>query len=427
MWHAESSEVVVAGTGVSASALALLLLRHGFRVSLLHRADRSAGPVVIEAMSQQAARLFQEVGLGQALADAGAVAVEGFENAWHPEQPRRLEGWRVHVDRAALARSALALAVSAGAALVPITAVPPPEPDDRAGVRVSISGHPLLAFAAVNATGRSAAWSRPVACDKLETAALYVGPGRKSRQSGRVVKLRSGWAYRIAHPTATTVGWVRDHGAGPDVLDSQVADALDVPDWRSFVRVAHRTSSVQWSQHPVRQRSLAVGDAALAYSPVAGDGLRFAVASALAATSVLTTWRDGDVELASEYYRIFVVSAHQRHSAALKEFHSGPSRPSDPTTLRSTPWETKHRVRFTAAECVTGVNRANRIVPDVAFVLPDGGLVRWAGTFDLMALRDLAGIPQFLGDLRQGLVDQGLSPADADRLLYWCIDRRILS
>jgi len=53
--------------------------------------------------------------------------------------------------------------------------------------------------------------------------------------------------------------------------------------------------------------------------------------------------------------------------------------------------------------------------------------VRWVGTFDLKVLWNLAEHPRFLGELRQGLVDHGLSPADADILLHWSIDRGILS
>jgi hypothetical protein len=379
---------------------------------------------VIESIPPQAVRLFQEVGLHRALADAGAVAIDGFVNAWHSEQPVRVAGWHVHVDRAALAQSALAQALGAGAVVVSVTSVVPPRRTGRTGVQVSIDGQWRDVFAAVDATGRSASWSRPVAHDAAATATLYAGPGREAPEPGRVVRLARGWAYRLCHPRSTTVGLILDRGTGPATLDSQLAEAVGVPDPERFTRIGHRAASVQWSRHPVRPGVLAVGDAALSHNPIAGIGIHFALASALAAANVLTTWRDGNAEVASEYYRTFLASARQRHVELLGRLLTGDST-SSPAPLAALP--ANRPVCFSARRCVTGINCSQSIVPDVAFILRDGGFVRWVGAFDLMILSSLARDPRPLGDVRLGLVAHGLTLENADAVLQWSIERGILS
>jgi hypothetical protein len=169
---------------------------------------------------------------------------------------------------------------------------------------------------------------------------------------------------------------------------------------------------------------LAVGDAALSHNPIAGIGIRFALASALAAANVVTTWRDGNAEVASEYYRTFLASARQRHIGLLgKLLADRPTSSPAPTTALPA----NRSVRFSARRCVTGINRSQSIVPDVAFILRDGGLVRWIGAFDLMILFGLARVPRPLGEMRLGLVAHGLTLESADAVLQWSMERGILS
>jgi hypothetical protein len=379
---------------------------------------------VIESIPPQATHLFREVGLRHALADAGAVAIDGFVNAWHSQQPVVVAGWHVHVDRAALAQSALAQALRAGAVVASVTSVAFPRQTGRSGIQVSIDDQWRDVFAAVDATGRSASWSRPVAHDVPATATLYVGPGRESPEPGRVVRLASGWAYRLAHPQSTTVGLVRNRGTGSGTLDSQLAEAVGVPDPERFNRFGHRAASVQWSRHPVQPGVLAIGDAALSHNPIAGIGIHFALASALAVANVLTTWRDGNAEAASEYYRTFLASARQRHIELLERLFVGRSTSS---SAPSTALPANRLVHFAARRCVTGINRSQSVVPDIAFILHDGGLVRWVGTFDLMILFRLARVPRPLCNVRSGLMAHGLTLENADAVLQWSMERGIIS
>ena len=74
---------MIAGDGVAASGLACCLLGAGFGVVLLGGRRRSPVAVpVIEALPEATARLFGEVGLGRAVGESGAVAVDGFDNRY---------------------------------------------------------------------------------------------------------------------------------------------------------------------------------------------------------------------------------------------------------------------------------------------------------------------------------------------------------
>jgi hypothetical protein len=72
------------------------------------------------------------------------------------------------------------------------------------------------------------------------------------------------------------------------------------------------------------------------------------------------------------------------------------------------------------------LNVGGRLAPDVAYELPDGGLVRWLGGFDLRHLARLAPGPVPLRELALRLRDEGLSDLDIDRLIEYCFSRNIL-
>lgn len=391
--------VVIQGDGVAASALACCLAGRGFDVVMIGRPSPSPGlaPPTIEALPEATVRMLAEVGLGRALDEAGAVVVRGFENRYD-KAGRVLEGMWAHVDRAGLARACRREARREGAVLAAMGAAP--------------SG---LAWANVDATGRSARWSRPVARYGAAVATLYAGPGRSSSRPGRIVGTDGGWAYRLDHPDGTTVGVVSRHPAGA-ALDGQLGEALDVDGPGAFVRVGSRPASVQWSECCVGEGRLAIGDAALAYSPLAGQGLRFAVASALAASAVLESWREGDTTAAAEYYRAFVDGARRRHLAKLAALDVGGA------GARHAP-DGRHGadgVRFAARVERVGLNVGGRIVTDEACVLPDGGVVRWVGGFDLLALRDCT-------DVATALAASGMSDRTGQALVDWALRAGVLA
>ncbi|MGH4024118.1 MAG: hypothetical protein ACRDRV_05985, partial [Pseudonocardiaceae bacterium] len=205
--------MLIAGTGVAASALACVLRDSGFGVVLLaRRRGATVRRGVVEALPEATVRLFAEVGLSTELAAAGAVAVEGFDNAYGPGPARRLDGMWTHVDRARLARECLLAARRRGALELPVADVGLPVATAGPGVQVSVQGSCLRGFAAVDATGRAAHWSRPVGRAGAAGAALFTGPGSALPRRGRVTRIEDGWAYRVDHPQASTVGIVTRPG-----------------------------------------------------------------------------------------------------------------------------------------------------------------------------------------------------------------------
>ncbi|MGH4017832.1 MAG: NAD(P)/FAD-dependent oxidoreductase [Pseudonocardiaceae bacterium] len=426
--------VLIAGNGVAASALACVLRERGFGVVLLTR-RRLGGAVhgVVEALPDATVRLFAEVGLATGLAAAGAVAVRGFDNAYGPDPAHRLEGMWTHVDRARLARECLLAARRRGATELPVADVGMPVAIGESGVQVRVRGAHgarggcLRGFAAVDATGRAARWSRPVSRAGAGGAALFSGPGSALPRRGCVTRIEDGWAYRLDHPQASTVGIVTRPGV-PATLRGHVAARLDIADPRSYVRVATRPAGVQWCDQPVAPERLPIGDAALAFSPVAGQGLRFALASVLAAATVLESWNDGTGALACDYYRSFVEGARTRHLAKLATIGVvdplGDPTPRGPRTGmpdRNSP------LRFAAGLERVGVNIDGRIVADTCCVLPDGGLVRWVGGFDLLQLRDAVAGGRTWTQVCAALGAAGVPDTTADALMAWALRSGVIA
>lgn len=407
--------VVIAGAGIAGSAAAIVLLAKGFRVRLLARPERSAPPVV-EALGEHPVRLLAELGCTAALKEAAPVAVRGFLNGWqNAAKPAFVDGLRVHVERHALAQAMREEAVRRGAELELI---------ERLEINpMSVLGKCSDSWqAAVDATGRSARWSRPVQRAGRATATIYVGPGSSDARPGRIVRLdERSWAYRIDHPTISTIGIVSE-SAHSETLPAHVAELLDVETPIRFTAVAYRTAHAQWAREPFQGRLLAVGDAAFACEPLAGQGVRFSLASALAAAATLHCWNGGsDAALAADHYRGFVLGARRRHIDMLERLRGA--------TVVDQPLFSLDRLRVRVAARVRMTTLLHRgcLVRSAAFLMPDGGCVRWIGKFDLMQMAELARRCLPATELVARLVDCGLHPQQADALVRWCLQHCILS
>lgn len=428
MYGQPDPTVVIAGDGVAATTLACLLRDDGFGVVLLtpHRRpgdSRTPTAPVIEAIPEATVRLLADVGLAPALAAADAVTVHGFDNAYTPDAARTLDGVWTHLDRVQLARECLRAARRRGATVLPATTIGPPTNLPHDGVHVPVGQTYLHAMAAIDATGRAARWSRPVTRNASKTATLYTGPGRTLARSGRIVRVQEdGWAYRLDHPQATTIGVIRRRSAAAATLDGILAGDLGINDPESFVRVGIRPAAVQWSNQPVAPGRLAIGDAALALSPITGQGLRFAISSALAAAAVLNTWNDGNTKLASDYYRRFINGVRSRHLTKLTTITSGRSSESAAADHPNRdPLNPHRRLRWVSPIEQVGINHSGRIVTDKCCVLPDGGLVRWIGGFDVLLLRDAVASGQTAPKIGAQLTQLGVADTTAQALLAWAI------
>jgi hypothetical protein len=404
------SDVIIAGVGIAASACALRLADGGFHPFLLTRDLETAGG--FEAIGEPCWPLIQDLSLGSALEEGGPEIVTGFENGWEPADRQQKPRKWAHVDRRAFATAALREAVRRGATVLRVRVMAPLRMDQE-GVHAQIDGQLRQFAAAVDATGRSAAWSRPIVRQGRDVVTLFAAP-QAPQTPGRVIRLPHGWAFSIGVNFAATVGLV---GEFSNRIDGATRARLGLEGNVRFL--GRRPAFPQWCQAPIRQRRISVGDAALAYNPIAGHGIHFALASATSAAAVIRAWQAGPEAAANaeRYYRAFVESARTRHLEFLRTLPNAAASPLAPTPLPAA-------VRFTGTVRTAELNCGGHIQQGEAIEIEGGGMVRWLGDFDLLVLRKLAGAA---APTRRLVDELELPPARATRLIRWCVDRGILS
>jgi 2-polyprenyl-6-methoxyphenol hydroxylase-like FAD-dependent oxidoreductase len=412
------SEVLVAGCGVAAAATASRLIDFGYRVSLLSTsATRVSG---VEILPPESRAQIEVLGWESVLAAAGALLIEGFENLWNPSEPVVKPGSFLHVERSALARSALAFVARRGATVQHVQQLPRLRSADDGDVLVTLDGVERRFCAAVDATGRAAAWSRPVQRHGRHVTDLFEVPTGSTPLRGRVVRDLAGdrWAYRAGLIDLATIGVVTE-GPSHRQLDPSLAWELGVPA-ESFDFIGRRPSFAQWATEPVLGRRLSVGDAAFASDPLSGQGLRFAMASALAAAPAVDALvRSDQTSLALDYYRDFVISARVRHFRALADLRA---RRASPVTIDRLP----DTLRFIARPRLAALNVVGILAADVAYELSDGSLVRWLGGFDLRRLASLTHDPITSSELSHKLRAEGMPNTEVNLLIAYCLSRNIL-
>jgi flavin-dependent dehydrogenase len=408
-------DVVIGGAGIAATAVALRLCNIGFRPLLLGTPARIFPG--IEAVPAVVCQLFEELGMQQILRQIGATVVEGFENNWYLGAPVLHLGQWIHVERRRLAEAALREALRRGASLRICGSLPKLSILSDS-VSIVHGGTQLRFEAAIDATGRSAVWSRPIRRLGSQLADIFEATGNICSRA-RVVRLPGSWAYQIGVGRSTTVA-ILHKDRTRQTPDASTCEALGIAS-EHLRYVGRRPAFPQWSENPIQGRRLAVGDAALALDPVAGQGIRFALSSAFAASAVLNTWKNFPGECdATGFFRRFVAQCRERHLRFLDVLQ----RPSPPVKSRAS--SLPNSVLFCGQTTRSELQVGARIILDEGILLQDGTSVRWLGEFDLLRIRDLAQRPVRSSDLlhRLGSEDRILSQAAA--LLHWCLQHEIL-
>jgi flavin-dependent dehydrogenase len=420
-------EIAIAGAGIAAAAVAIQLANYGFRPVLLSRGLPCING--IEAISESALRLFAALDLLPALERAGGVWVEGFENAWQINHTIVRSGRYIHVERMALWQALLAVAIDRGAVLVPCHTRPAMRvAEDR--VQVQIDRVERQFAAAIDATGRSAIWSRSIRWHHRETAAIYQAIGDTDLLRGRIARIPSGWVYRLGLPDRITVGVVSSDRISPPQLDATICEHLCLGTTQLSLS-GRRPAFPQWAAAPIQDRRIAVGDAALASNPIAGQGIRFALSTALAAAAVVRTWRDSpaDRDLATEFYNELVTTERQQHLATIDSLSS--DRPVD--TTNQLPQLIFDRTNLPLTICFTGqiellkLHINGLIQPAQALVLADGKAVRWLGNFDLLTLQEFGREPILTATVIDRLTLTSMHQESALSLIQWCLEHEIFS
>lgn len=399
--------MVIAGGGIAAAAAAIRLRAIGLRVVLL---VRDVAPVPgIEAIPMPALALFDVLGEAGVAAEAGAVEVHGPMHQWHAETGR-VPGSFLHVDRTALATTLLSRAVARGASVERVTRLIRPD-DVSADAVVLIDG-----------TGRASAWSRPVWAEGHAMAWQFRAPPDDD-MSGRVVREGGWWAYRLGHAGATWLGVVTATCRLPaSVLDAAARRLALAP--ASLVPQGRRPAGLQGAVHPVSGRRIAVGDAALAHDPVAGQGIRFALGSAIAAATTVATLVDDETQrdVAADYYRGLIEAELSTHRAMLDRlFDAGPA--GHPTVSSGSP----AMVRLGAPIVQVPLSIDGRVELGPALRLADGTTTRWVGNFDLLQLAELTTEPTPRVLLVARLQALGLDVRAARELVAWAVSKGVLA
>jgi flavin-dependent dehydrogenase len=427
------TEVVIAGGGPAAAAIAVSLLSSGIRTLLLvsHRPTFR----MAEAIPSAALPLIEALGLLGLVRRVG-IRVKGMENWSDPENPIIREDSFVLVDRTEFARRMLEAAMLQGAQIETIVRRPALV-QSRGGVALEVAGRVREFDAAIDATGRSAIWSRPIKRASRMIAHVFEAPPMTRPVGVKLVRSGAEWAYRIGLRNYTTVVIVSPHRQRLE-FPNCFADALGISPRNSRL-VYRRAAGVQWAASTIRDRIIAIGDAALAHDPISGQGVRFALGSALAAAAVIRTWLHSrcDEMTPSDFYINFVNTERRRHLQFSRSFYGSQLDPEDEliADLNIKPLSghfepspmLKKEIYFSgqvesAALHVDGYIQRGEIIR-----LRDGGAVRWLGGFDLLRLCELTRPAIEVADLIRSLEQEGLDPDRSVAVVNWCVANRILT
>jgi flavin-dependent dehydrogenase len=425
--HVLENDILIAGAGIAAAAVAIQLLNYGFRPVLLSR--KLPGIEGVEAISESALRLFAALDLLPALEYAGGVWVEGFENAWHSNEPIVRSGKYIHVERMALVQATIAEAIKRGAVFVSCHTTPTMRIEaDR--LYVTIDQVERQFTAAIDATGRSAIWSRSIRWQQRDIAAIYHAVGDPNFLRGRIARIPDGWIYRLGLPDRMTVGVVRSHRLRGQIDAAPICVSLGLE--KTQLRLlGRRPAFPQWAEAPIKGRRIAVGDAALASNPIAGQGIRFALSSALAAAAVVRTWRDSpaDRDSATEFYNELVARERQQHLSSIDSLYVDEPE-SIATQLQKPIFDRANlpsTVCFTAQIKMMKLYIDGLIQPSEVLILADGNAVRWLGNFDLLTLQKLGREQISTATVVEYLILTPMSQEYALSLIQWCLEHEIFS
>jgi menaquinone-9 beta-reductase len=428
------AKVVIAGGGPAAAAIAVSLLSSGIRTLLL--VSQRPTPRMAEAIPSAALPLIEALGLIGLVRQVG-ISVKGMENWSDAENPVIREDSFVLVDRTEFARSMLEAAMLRGAQIETIMRRPALV-QCRDGVGVEVAGRVHEFDAAIDATGRAAIWSRPIKRASRMIAHVFEAPPMTRPVGLKLVRSDAEWAYRISLRNFTTVVIISPHQQSLE-FPKNFAAALEISPRNSRL-IYRRAAGAQWAPSTIKNRIIAIGDAALAHDPISGQGIRFAFGSALAAAAVIRTWLHSpqDRTTPSEFYTNFVNRERRRHVKFLRSFYgsyidaedepaadldtkpviSGYSEPS--LTLGS-------KIYFSGRVESAPLHIDGYIQRGEIIRLRDRGAVRWLGGFDLLRLRDLTRPAIGIADLIRSLEQEGLDADRAIAVVDWCVANRILS
>ena len=340
----QSFDVLVAGGGPAGAAAALDLSRRGFRVALIEQGTYEA-PRIGETLPPIIRQQLTELGVWERFLDCRPMESYGIQIAWETATPRYQDflrnpygcGW--HVDRARFDSTLASAAVEAGAELVALARVISCRQKANGEWLVDAAqGETTLTLAGrmlLDATGRKALLAAQLGShahvtDRLVGAVAF-SDGSETAQETMIEAVEHGWWYSAPIPGARMVFtymtdsdlW-RDSGWGKLVkrapLTSERAGSQPIPPPLQVVSAASvvrcPVTGPEW---------MAIGDAALAYDPLSGQGVLKSIETGMRSSAAVARYLGGDSAALVEYetwihetYQSYLIQRRQLYGSVLR-------------------------------------------------------------------------------------------------------------
>ncbi|HKD04652.1 MAG TPA: FAD-dependent monooxygenase [Bryobacteraceae bacterium] len=316
-------DVVVLGGGPAGCVTAMLLARQGIWVAILDRPPRRPFSIG-ETLPPQATRLLAELDLTDRFRRIDPLPSSGIISIWGSETPQVNDfifsvhgnGW--HIERSAFNRMLVDAAADAGAAFftdVRIDNCAQNAAGWSIGVSTPVRPDTLHSRFIVDARGRAAGgtfgFPGRVVLDSLIAVAGVTTPQRGAVPSDftLIEAVEPGWFYSALLPCGKYIVTLMTDA---DMYSSRRAQSQDylkiqlsqAPRTRERIEIAPERavlfSAVASLREPARHSNwLAVGDAAMSYDPLSGQGLWGAMRMAQRAASAIVTALEGSHDHAS--------------------------------------------------------------------------------------------------------------------------------
>lgn len=339
-----SYDVLVAGGGPAGSTAALDLCRHGFSVALIEQ-DNYETVRVGETLPPAIRRQLTGLGIWERFLECGPLESYGIQTAWETPMPRHQDflhnpygcGW--HVDRARFDAMLASAAEQAGAELMVSARVTSGHLGAeglwrleavQSGTTQNLRGRML-----VDATGRKALLasrlgSQARVADRLIGAVAFFHSS-ETAQWTLIEAIEEGWWYSATLPGARMVlAYMTD------------SDLWKAPGWPELLKLAPLTlqrlgpvevppplqiiSAASVVRCPVAGPNwMAIGDAALAFDPLSGQGVFKSLETGARSSSAIARYFDGDSSGLAEYEN-WVQESFQSYLSVRAQFYSSARR-----------------------------------------------------------------------------------------------------
>lgn len=335
----DSFDVLVAGAGPAGSTAALQLSRRGLSVALIEQ-ENFQTPRVGETLPPVVRHQLTELGVWGKFLDCHPLESYGIQTAWETPAPRYQDflhnpygcGW--HVDRARFDAMLASAAAGAGAALFLSARVGSCSRQTNGRWQLEATqGGKSLTFRGrmlVDATGRKALLasqqgSQAHVTDRLIGAVTFCETSEDA-QFTLIEAVEEGWWYSAPLPGARMVfAYMTD------------SDLWKNPNWSDLVQRAPLTferagrlpipppfeivSAASAIRRPVTGANwTAIGDAALAFDPLSGQGISKSIETGTRSSSAIVRWFDDDPTALPEY-ESWVNQAYESYLSLRRQFY----------------------------------------------------------------------------------------------------------